>query len=148
MSEFYYFGKKIGKKVFRLRVMVFKSPKKQKNAVFVKFDVGCLFFDVNVISKIKLITFNIFLFFILMTLLNPPTKQTTCDVILKKKSKIIFFSPPGGARELKLRPFDSESKTTSDCSNSLFSKKSPLAVCFHSTNNSLIQLLEKSGYFI
>ena len=41
----------------------------------------------------------------------------------KKKLKIIFFSPPGGARELKLRPFDSESKTTSDCSNSLFSKK-------------------------
>ena len=37
--------------------------------------------------------------------------------------KIIFFSPPFGARELKLRPFDSESKTTSDCSNSLFSKK-------------------------
>ena len=41
----------------------------------------------------------------------------------EKKLKIIFFSPPGGARELKLRPFDSESKTTSDCSNSLSSKK-------------------------
>ena len=27
------------------------------------------------------------------------------------------------ARELKLRPFDSESKTTSDCGNRLFSKK-------------------------
>ena len=41
----------------------------------------------------------------------------------KKKLKIIFFSPPGGARELKLRPFDSESKTTSGCSNSLISEK-------------------------
>ena len=36
---------------------------------------------------------------------------------------IIFFSPPGGVRELKLRPFDSESKTTSDCTCRLFSKK-------------------------
>ena len=34
-----------------------------------------------------------------------------------------FFSPPGGAGDLKLQPFDSESKTTSDCSNRLFSKK-------------------------
>ena len=41
----------------------------------------------------------------------------------KKKLKIIFFSPPGGARELKLRPFDSESKTTSGCSNCLILKK-------------------------
>ena len=41
----------------------------------------------------------------------------------KKKIENNFFLPPGGARELKLRPFDSESKTTSDCSNSLFSKK-------------------------
>ena len=40
-----------------------------------------------------------------------------------KKLKIIFFSPPSGARELKLRLFDSESKTTSDCSNTLFLKK-------------------------
>ena len=31
--------------------------------------------------------------------------------------------PPGCARELKVQPFDSESKTTSDCTNSLFSKK-------------------------
>ena len=45
-----------------------------------------------------------------------------------------FFSPPDGARDLKLRPFDSKSKTTSGCSNSLFSKKSPLTVCFHFTN--------------
>ena len=29
----------------------------------------------------------------------------------------IFFSTSGGARELKLQPFDSESKTTSGCSN-------------------------------
>ena len=35
----------------------------------------------------------------------------------------IFFSPPGCAREQKLRPFDSESKTTSGCSNNLISKK-------------------------
>ena len=34
-----------------------------------------------------------------------------------------FLSPPDGTRELKLRPFDSESKTPSDRSNSLFSKK-------------------------
>ena len=34
-----------------------------------------------------------------------------------------FFSPQGGARQLKLPPLDSESKTTSDCSNSLISKK-------------------------
>ena len=39
-----------------------------------------------------------------------------------------FFTPPGGARELKLRPFDSERKTTSDCSNRFFRKKSPLKV--------------------
>ena len=45
------------------------------------------------------------------------------DVILKKKIENNFFSPPGSARELKLRPFDSESKTTSGCSNSLISKK-------------------------
>ena len=37
--------------------------------------------------------------------------------------KIIIFAPSDGARELKLWPFDSESKTTSDCSNSLFLKK-------------------------
>ena len=58
----------------------------------------------------------------------------TRDVILKKKIENIFFSPPGDARELKLRPFDSESKTSSGCSNSLISKKkSPLTVSFHST---------------
>ena len=39
-----------------------------------------------------------------------------------------FFSSPGCARELKLLPFVSESKTTSDCSNRFFSKKSPLKV--------------------
>ena len=33
------------------------------------------------------------------------------------------FSPPGGARELELQSFDSESKTTSGCSYSFFSKK-------------------------
>ena len=37
-----------------------------------------------------------------------------------------FSSLPGGARETKLLPFDSESKTTSDCCNRFFSKKSPL----------------------
>ena len=47
---------------------------------------------------------------------------------LAKKKKIIFFSSPGCARELKLLPFVSESKTTSDCSNRFFSKKSPLKV--------------------
>ena len=40
----------------------------------------------------------------------------------KKKLKIIFFSPQGGARELKLPSFDSESKTTSGCTNSLLTK--------------------------
>ena len=55
-----------------------------------------------------------------------------------KKLKIFFFSLPGGVRELKLRPFDSESKTTTGCSNSLISKKSPLTVCFHSTTTILL----------
>ena len=50
-----------------------------------------------------------------------------------KKFIIIFLSPPVCARELKLRQFDSESKSTSGCSNSVISKKkSPLKVCFHS----------------
>ena len=40
-----------------------------------------------------------------------------------KKMKIIFISPSGCARELKLRSFDSKSKTTSDCSNRFFPKK-------------------------
>ena len=47
----------------------------------------------------------------------------TSDVILKKKVENNFFSPPSGARELKLRPFDSKSQTTSVCRNSLISKK-------------------------
>ena len=34
-----------------------------------------------------------------------------------------FFLPPGSARGVTLRPFDSESKTTSGCSYNLFSKK-------------------------
>ena len=38
-------------------------------------------------------------------------------------AQIIFLAAPGGARELKLRPFDSESKNTSGCSYSLISKK-------------------------
>ena len=46
-----------------------------------------------------------------------------------KKLENNFFSPRGGARELKLQPFDSESKTSSGCSDSLFSK----TICFHST---------------
>ena len=48
--------------------------------------------------------------------------------------KIIFFSPPRSARELKLRSFDSETKYSSGCTYTLFSKKSSLTVCFHSTN--------------
>ena len=40
------------------------------------------------------------------------TPMPTRDVILKKKIKLFFFAT-GGARGLKLRPFDSESKTTS-----------------------------------
>ena len=40
-----------------------------------------------------------------------------------KKNWKYFFSPAGCARELKLQPFDSESKSTSYCFNSLFSKK-------------------------
>ena len=63
------------------------------------------------------------------------TPTPTRDVILEKKLKIIFFSPPSAAGELKLQSFDSESKITSDCSNSLFSKKSTLTVTFHSTNS-------------
>ena len=51
----------------------------------------------------------------------------------KKKLKIIFFLPSRGARELKLLSFESETKTKSGCSKSLFSKKSPLTVCFHFT---------------
>ena len=44
--------------------------------------------------------------------------------IIKRKIKFkIIFSPPGGARELKIRPFDSESNSTSGCSKSLTSKK-------------------------
>ena len=50
------------------------------------------------------------------------TPTPTRDVILKKIENN-FFSPPGDARELKLRPFDSESKTSSGSSNSLISKK-------------------------
>ena len=42
---------------------------------------------------------------------------------LKEKIVNNCFSPPDGARELKLRPFDSESKTTSVSSNSLISKR-------------------------
>ena len=49
--------------------------------------------------------------------------------------------PPGGARELKLQPFDSESKNTSGCTNSLISKKSPQTVCFHSTIMKIIENL-------
>ena len=56
----------------------------------------------------------------IFSILKTPT--STHDVILKKL-KIIFFSPPGGAREQKLQPIDSESKTTSGCSNSFISKK-------------------------
>ena len=44
------------------------------------------------------------------------------DVILKKIEKY-FFIASGGAGEFKLRSFDSESKITSDCSNSFFAKK-------------------------
>ena len=50
-------------------------------------------------------------------------KRLLVTSFCKKKLKIFFFSPPGGARELKLQSFDSESKTTSDCSDRLFSKK-------------------------
>ena len=75
------------------------------------------------------------------------SKNPTRDVILKKKSKIIFFSPPGGTRELKLQSFDSVSKTTSDYSNRLFSKKSPLTVTFHSTSTNNKNILEEIGLF-
>ena len=47
--------------------------------------------------------------------------------------KIFFFSRKGGARELKLQPFDSKSKTTSGCSYSLFSKKITPYIFFHCT---------------
>ena len=40
------------------------------------------------------------------------TPTSTRDVIMKKKVENNFFSPPGSARELKSRPFESESKTT------------------------------------
>ena len=45
------------------------------------------------------------------------------DLILWKDWKYFFFSPSGGARDpnKKLQPFDSESKTSSDCGNSWFS---------------------------
>ena len=75
------------------------------------------------------------------------TPTPTHDVILKKKLKIIFFSPPGGARELKLQPFDSESKTTSGCTNSLISKKitpNSLFSFYQSTFRSLRQILKNS----
>ena len=71
--------------------------------------------------KIKVVV--LFLGFHLSSKNLEKTPTPTRDVILKKKLKIIFFLPPGGARELKLQPFDSESKTPSDCSNSLISKK-------------------------
>ena len=55
------------------------------------------------------------------------TPTPTSEVILKKNENY-FFLPRGGARELKLQPFETqESKTTSDCrllqktTNSLFS---------------------------
>ena len=56
----------------------------------------------------------------------------------EKNIIFLFFSQPSGARELKLRSFDSKSKITSGRSNSLFSKKkSPLTDCFHSNSTSL-----------
>ena len=59
--------------------------------------------------------------------------------LVARKKLFHFFTTDvhlsqGGAGELKL-PFDSESKTTSGCSDSLFSKKTPLTVCFHSLTN-------------
>ena len=42
---------------------------------------------------------------------------------LWQKNENNFFPRPGCAKELKLRPFDSKSKTRSGCSNSSFSKK-------------------------
>ena len=53
---------------------------------------------------------------------QPRIEEENIDVILHKKMKI-FFLDSGGARAVKLRPFDSESKTASGCSNSLISKK-------------------------
>ena len=67
----------------------------------------------------------------------------------KIKLKIIFFSPPGGARELKLRPFDSESKTTSGCSNSLISKKitpNSLFSFYHSKVNKYSKIVSFIGF--
>ena len=64
----------------------------------------------------------------------------------KKKLKIIFFLPSRGARELKLLSFESETKTKSGCSKSLFSKKSSLSVRVHSTNHR-INLEEILAYF-
>ena len=51
-----------------------------------------------------------------------------------KKSENNFFLPPGGARELKLRSFDSESKTASIVVTNCFRKKPPLTVTFYSTS--------------
>ena len=53
---------------------------------------------------------------------------------LAKKWKIIFFSSPGCARELKLRPFDSEKKLHQAAVTVWFRKKLPVTVCFHSTS--------------
>ena len=60
-----------------------------------------------------------------------------------KKSKIIFFSPPGGARKLKLRSFDSESKITSDCRNFSISKKITLDCFFFIPPSVLIHEIPK-----
>ena len=54
--------------------------------------------------------------------------------IEKTKLKINFFSSPSGARELKLQSYESESKTTSGCSNSLISKIITLNSLFSLSN--------------
>ena len=69
------------------------------------------------------------LFYVLLSFLSKNDKIRTrllvtslYKIFAQKKTKIIFLSPPGGSRELKLRLFDVESKTTLDCLKSFFSK--------------------------
>ena len=58
-----------------------------------------------------------------------PDQKLNCSIFFYfltsfcEKIENIFFSPSSGAREpnKKLQPFDSESKTSSDCGNSWFS---------------------------
>ena len=79
----------------------------------------------------------------------PSRRGRFYQIFLRAKIENIFFLPDG-ARNLKLRPFDSESKTIIHQSTVTvcFRKKSPLTVGSHSTNTQnntkFIKLFDKN----